>query len=199
MPQTAARTAVLLPTYNEDPGLILAAAQSIAEEIARLGLADRYDFFILSDTRDEEVARAEATGLLRLRMRLAGGPAVYYRRRKANTDRKAGNIGDWVETHGAGYAFMLVLDADSLMSGETIAALTAEMERDPRLGLAQTAPTVVNAETPFARLQQFASRLYGPVFARGQAWWSGAEGNYWGHNAIIRVRGVRARAPACRI
>jgi membrane glycosyltransferase len=187
MPQTAARTAILLPTYNEDPGLILAAAQSIAEEIARLGLADRYDFFILSDTRDEKVAQAEATGLLRLRMRLAGGPAVYYRRRKANTDRKAGNIGDWVETHGAGYAFMLVLDADSLMSGETIAALTAEMERDPRLGLLQTAPTVVNAETPFARLQQFASRLYGPVFARGQAWWSGAEGNYWGHNAIIRV------------
>jgi membrane glycosyltransferase len=92
-----------------------------------------------------------------------------------------------VETYGAGYAFMLVLDADSLMSGETIARLTAEMQADPRLGLLQTAPTVVNAETPFARLQQFASRLYGPVFARGQAWWSGAEGNYWGHNAIIRV------------
>ena len=182
-----ARTAILLPTYNEDPGLILAAAQSIAEEVARLGLADRYDFFILSDTRDEQVAQAEATGLLRLRMRLKGGPAVYYRRRKANTDRKAGNIGDWVETYGAGYAFMLVLDADSLMSGETIARITAEMEADPRLGLLQTAPTVINAETPFARLQQFASRLYGPVFARGQAWWSGSEGNYWGHNAIIRV------------
>jgi membrane glycosyltransferase len=182
-----ARTAILLPTYNEDPGLILAAVQSIAEEVARLGLADRYDFFILSDTRDEQIAQAEATGLLRLRLRLEDGPAVYYRRRKANTDRKAGNIGDWVETYGAGYAFMLVLDADSLMSGETIAELTAEMQRDPRLGLLQTAPTVINAETPFARLQQFASRLYGPVFARGQAWWSGSEGNYWGHNAIIRV------------
>jgi membrane glycosyltransferase len=182
-----ARTAVLLPTYNEDPGLVLAAAQSIAEEVARLGLADRYDFFILSDTRDEALARAEATGLLRLRLRLADGPAVYYRRRKANTDRKAGNIGEWVETYGAGYDFMLVLDADSLMSGETIAQLTAEMQADPRLGLLQTAPTVVNAETPFARLQQFAARLYGPVFARGQAWWSGAEGNYWGHNALIRV------------
>jgi membrane glycosyltransferase len=186
-PEIRARTAILLPTYNEDPGLILAAAQSIAEEVARLGLADRYDFFILSDTRDEPVAQAEATGLLRLRLRLQDGPAVYYRRRRANTDRKAGNIGDWVETYGAGYDFMLVLDADSLMSGETIARITAEMERDPRLGLLQTAPTVINAETPFARLQQFASRLYGPVFARGQAWWSGPEGNYWGHNAIIRV------------
>jgi membrane glycosyltransferase len=182
-----ARTAVLLPTYNEDPGLILAAVQATAEEVGRLGLAERYDFFILSDTRDEAIARAEAAGLLRLRMRLPEGPNVYYRRRAANTDKKAGNIGDWVETHGGDYDFMLVLDADSLMAGETIAALTRTMEADPRLGLLQTAPTVINAETPFARLQQFASRLYGPLFAHGQAWWSGSEGNYWGHNALIRV------------
>ena len=182
-----ARTAVLLPTYNEDPGLILAAVQAIAEEVGRLGLTERYDFFILSDTRDEAVARAEAAGLLRLRLRLAAGPNVYYRRRAANTDKKAGNIGDWVEAHGGDYDFMLVLDADSLMAGETIAALTRAMEADPGLGLLQTAPTVINAETPFARLQQFASRLYGPLFAHGQAWWSGSEGNYWGHNALIRV------------
>jgi membrane glycosyltransferase len=189
-----ARTAVLLPTYNEDPGLILAAAQSIAEEIGRLGLSDRFDFYVLSDTRDEEVARAEASGFVRLRLRLQDGPEVFYRRRAANTDRKAGNIGDWVETHGGAYDFMLVLDADSLMAGETIAALTRAMEADPRLGLLQTVPTVINAETPFARLQQFASRLYGPVFAHGQAWWSGSEGNYWGHNAMIRVAAFAASA-----
>ena len=181
------RTAVLLPTYNEDPGLILSAVQAIGEDLARHGLAERYDLFILSDTRDETVARAEAAGLLRLRLRMAAGPQIYYRRRAANTDRKAGNIGDWVETHGGAYEFMLVLDADSLMSADTIAALTRTMEQEPGLGLAQTVPTIINAETPFARLQQFASRLYGPMFARGQAWWSGSEGNYWGHNAMIRV------------
>jgi membrane glycosyltransferase len=182
-----ARTAILLPIYNEDPGLILSAVQAIGEDLHRMGLAALYDVFILSDTREERVARAEATGLLRLRMRLKGGPEVFYRRRALNTDRKAGNIGDWVETHGGAYDFMLVLDADSLMSGETIAALTRTMEQDPGVGLAQTVPTIINAETPFARLQQFASRLYGPMFARGQAWWSGSEGNYWGHNAMIRV------------
>jgi membrane glycosyltransferase len=181
------RTAILIATYNEDPGRVLAAAQAMAEDIRRLGQAERYDIFILSDTRDEAVARAEAVGLVRLRQRLAGGPAVYYRRRVQNTDRKAGNIGDWVETHGGAYDYMLVLDADSLMAGETILALTAQMDRDPGLGLLQTAPMVVGAETPFARLQQFASRLYGPVFARGVEWWSGSEGNYWGHNAIIRT------------
>jgi membrane glycosyltransferase len=182
------RTAILLPVYNEDPGLILAAAQAIAEDIRRVGHAGLYDLFILSDTRDEVIARDEATGLLRLRLRLGdGGPGVFYRRRLQNTDRKAGNIGDWTQSHGAAYDYMLVLDADSLMTGETIAALTAGMDADPRLGLLQTAPTIVGGETPFARLQQFASRLYGPVFARGQQWWSGDEGNYWGHNAIIRV------------
>jgi membrane glycosyltransferase len=185
--EVGARTAILLPAYNEDPGLVLSAVEAIAEDLRRVGQAALYDLFILSDTRDPVLARCEAVGLLRLRQRLAGAPRVYYRRRAANSDRKAGNIGDWVERHGGAYDFMLVLDADSLMSGETIVAMTAQMQGDARLGLLQSVPTIVNAETPFARLQQFASRLYGPVFAQGLAWWSGSEGNYWGHNAIIRV------------
>jgi membrane glycosyltransferase len=183
----AARTAILLPAYNEDPGLILAAVEAIGADLQRLGAAGRYDLFILSDTRDGAIARAEAVGLLRLRQRMAGAPRLFYRRRAANTDRKAGNLGDWVERHGADYDFMLVLDADSLMCGETILALTGQMQADPRLGLLQSVPAIVGAETPFARLQQFAARLYGPVFAEGLAWWSGSEGNYFGHNAIIRV------------
>jgi membrane glycosyltransferase len=36
-------------------------------------------------------------------------------------------------------------------------------------------------------LEQFANSLYGPLAAWGVAWWSGADGNYWGHNAILRV------------
>jgi membrane glycosyltransferase len=185
--EVGARTAILLPAYNEDPGLVLSAVEAIAEDLRRVGQAALYDLFILSDTRDPALARCEAVGLLRLRQRLAGAPRIYYRRRAANTDRKAGNIGDWVERHGGAYDFMLVLDADSLMSGETIVAMTGEMQGDARLGLLQSVPTIVGAETPFARLQQFGSRLYGPVFAQGLAWWSGAEGNYWGHNALIRV------------
>lgn len=186
-PRRASRTAVLLPVYNEDPGLVLAAIQAMAEEVRDVGLSAACDFFVLSDTRVEEVARAEATGFLRLRARLRDGPRIYYRRRPRNTDRKAGNIGEWVETYGGRYDYMLVLDADSLMTGETIAELVARMDADAKLGLLQTVPSLVNAATPFARLQQFANRLYGPVFAAGQAWWSGSEGNYWGHNAIIRV------------
>jgi membrane glycosyltransferase len=61
------------------------------------------------------------------------------------------------------------------------------MERNPGVGIIQTVPRLVNGETIFARLQQFASRLYGPVFASGLNYWQQGEANYWGHNAIIRV------------
>jgi membrane glycosyltransferase len=186
-PAPTSRTAILLPVHNEDPGLVMAAVAAVCEDLERLGASAAYEVFVLSDTRDEAIARAEATAFLRLRLRAAGGPAIHYRRRAQNDDRKAGNVAEWVERFGASWDFMLILDADSLMTGETILALTAEIEADPAAGLLQTVPTIINACTPFARIQQFASRLYGPVFAAGQQWWSGQEGNYWGHNAIVRV------------
>ena len=48
--------------------------------------------------------------------------------------------------------------------------------------------------TLFARMQQFAGRVYGPLIAHGIAWWHGAEGNYWGHNALIRTRAFAEQA-----
>jgi membrane glycosyltransferase len=194
LPSVSSRTAILMPVYNEDPGRVFAALQAMGEDLRARGVAHLYDIFVLSDTRDAGVARAEAAGVLRLRVRLEDGVGVYYRRRQENTEKKAGNIADWVRRWGDAYESMLVLDADSIMSGEAIVRLTAAMERDPELGLLQSVPTLVNAETPFARLQQFAAWLYGPIFAMGQHWWSGAEGNYWGHNAIIRVRAFAASA-----
>jgi len=187
-PVILGRTALLMPTYNEDPGRVLAAVQAIREDLGRLGVSELYDIFLLSDTRDDEIARQEVIGMLRVRARLGGDARIFYRRRPRNTDRKAGNVADWVRRHGAAYEAMIILDADSLMSADTIVRLTAEMEADPKLGLLQTAPTLVAAETLFARLQQFAARTYGGMLAAGQDWWSGAEGNYWGHNAIIRVK-----------
>jgi membrane glycosyltransferase len=182
------RTAILMPTYNEDPARVLSALQAMYEDLERAGAADRFDIFVLSDTRDALTAASEAAGVARLRARLGRAHGLFYRRRPQNTDCKAGNIADWVRRWGGAYESMLVLDADSLMSAEVILRLVAGMEADPGLGLLQTSPTIVGAETPFARLHQFASWLYGPMFSRGLAWWSGSEGNYWGHNAIIRVR-----------
>ena len=55
-------------------------------------------------------------------------------------------------------------------------------------GIIQTLPLIINRNTLFARLQQFAARIYGPVIAAGLSTWMGRDGNYWGHNAIIRTR-----------
>ncbi len=59
----------------------------------------------------------------------------------------------------------MVLDADSLMTGDCIVRLTAAMEADPDAGIIQSLPLIINRNTFFARLQQFAARVYGPVIA----------------------------------
>jgi len=93
-----------------------------------------------------------------------------------------------VRRWGGAYPQMLVLDADSVMDADTILRLADAMERHPDVGLIQTLPIITGGNTLFARMQQFAGRVYGPLIAEGIAWWHGSEGNYWGHNAIIRTR-----------
>ena len=182
-----AKTALVMPVYNEAPSRIFAALQAMIEEVESTGLLDHYDVFVLSDTTDPDIWVAEERTFLAMRSRL---PQVnlYYRHRPRNIGRKSGNIEDFVTRWGGGYEHMLVLDVDSVMTGHCITALTAAMESDPDSGIIQSLPLVTNRNTLFARLQQFAARIYGPVIATGLAIWSGREGNYWGHNAIIRVK-----------
>jgi len=80
-----------------------------------------------------------------------------------------------------------VLDADSLMSGETLVALARRMEGAPEVGIIQSTPTIVNRESLFARVQQFSSRVYGPLFSASLYFWQLGESYYWGHNAILRI------------
>ena len=71
------------------------------------------------------------------------------------------------------------------------------MAADPKAGIIQTLPLLHNRWTLYARMQQFAGRVYGPIVANGLAAWHGRDGNYWGHNAIIRVKAfAEARGPA---
>jgi membrane glycosyltransferase len=186
LPRIESRIAMLLPTYNEDPHRVLARLRAITESVEQTGQGSHFDWFVLSDTTDPAIWIAEEKGFLQLRAEI-GASHLFYRHRAQNTARKSGNIADWVRRFGAAYECMLILDADSLMSGDTIIRLASAMEQHPSVGLIQTLPIVVNARTRFARLQQFAGRLYGPLIAAGIAWWHGSEGNYWGHNAIIRV------------
>ncbi len=187
LPSIGSKNAMLLPTYNEDPYRIMARLRAMCESVDQSGFGSRFDWFVLSDTTSPSVWIAEEKCFLRLREDLRA-KNIFYRHRPENTARKSGNIEDWIKGFGAGYDHMIILDADSLMTGDTIVRLVSAMERHPGVALIQTLPIVVNARTLFARLQQFSGRLYGPLIAAGIAWWHGSEGNYWGHNAIIRVR-----------
>jgi membrane glycosyltransferase len=187
LPSIGSKNAMLLPTYNENPYRIMARLRAMYESVDQSGYGSQFDWFVLSDTTSPSVWIAEEKCLLRLRED-TGAKNIFYRHRMENTARKSGNIEDWIKRFGAGYDHMIILDADSLMTGDTIVRLVSAMEKHPGVALIQTLPIVVNAKTLFARLQQFSGRLYGPLIAAGIAWWHGSEGNYWGHNAILRVR-----------
>jgi len=184
----ALRVALLMPVYNEVPWFVLGNARTMLEELQARGGQHHYAMFVLSDTRDPEIAAQEQASIEALRTTLAPGLELYYRRREQNTDRKVGNIADWVSRWGSDWDAMLVLDADSLMTGRAIARLTDSLARDPGAGLIQSYPQLIGAQSVFARMQQFANGVYGIAFAEGLARWCGQEGNYWGHNAIIRTK-----------
>jgi membrane glycosyltransferase len=194
LPALQGRTALLMPCYNEHPARVAAGLQAIYESLDATGRLAHFDLFLLSDTTDPDVWIAEEAAFLALRERTGGHGRIFYRRRPKNTERKAGNIADWVRRFGGAYPLMLILDADSVMEGATIVRLAAMMEAEPETGLIQTLPVIVNGTTLFARMQQFAGRVYGPLIAHGIARWHGTEGNYWGHNAIIRTAAFAEQA-----
>ncbi len=188
------RTAVLMPVYNESTARTFAAVEAMRASVEATGQGAAFDWFVLSDSTQADAWVAEERAYLDLRRRLGPDARVYYRHRPKNHHRKAGNIADFVTRWGGAYDHMLVLDADSLLTGDCVVRLAAAMEADPDAGIVQSLPLIINRNTLFARLQQFAARIYGPVIAVGLSAWSGRDGNYWGHNAIIRTR---AFAEAC--
>jgi membrane glycosyltransferase len=196
IPPLGERTAFLMPIYNEDPADVFARVEANYRSMAETGRLDSFHFFVLSDTTNPEIAREEAIAFAKLREALRAHDRLFYRRREANTGKKAGNIAEWVNTRGPGYAHMIILDADSLLQGETAVRLAALMEANPRTGIIQTHIVPAGRETLFARALQFSTRMTGAVLAMGTSFWQGGEANYYGHNAILRVA---AFARCCRL
>jgi membrane glycosyltransferase len=195
----ASRTALLFPVYHEVPAQVAGTVQAIALELQSMGRASAFDVFILSDTRDQREGAAEAAAFAPLARRLRGIVPVYYRRRRDNPGRKSGNIKDWVRRFGAAYDHFVVLDGDSVMSGTTLVRLALAMQRDEKAGLIQTVPRLTGAVTLLQHLQQFASNVYGPPVAAGLAFWHRDQGNYWGHNAILRTKAFAEAAGLPRL
>lgn len=182
------KTAILMPVYNEDPTSVYANLLAMARDLATTGQEESFDFFVLSDTTKPAVWIQEEALWKQTKELFPQNINLYYRHRPKNTARKSGNIEDFCIRWGANYDYMIVLDADSLMAAKTVVQMAQFMEVNTTTGIIQAPPMIINRHTFFARVQQFAGRVYGPIVSAGLAYWQVWDSNYWGHNAIIRTR-----------
>jgi membrane glycosyltransferase len=182
-----ARTAIIMPICNENVARVFAGLRATYKSVAMSGELAHFDFFVLSDSSDLETRVAEVTAWLELCRTVEGFGRVFYRWRQHRIKRKSGNVADFCRRWGRNYRYMVVLDADSVMSGACLTALVRIAEANPTAGIIQTAPRAAGRDTLYARMQQFATCVYGPLFTAGLHYWQLGESHYWGHNAIIRV------------
>jgi membrane glycosyltransferase len=181
-------TAIVLPIYNEDVERVFRGIEAMWRGLQDCGGAKGFDFFILSDSNQPDNWLSEERAWLDLCRRLEAFGRIHYRKRRVSRNSKSGNVADFCRRWGAKYRYMIVLDADSVMTGRLLSRLVVMMEQNPQVGLIQTAPQLVFGRTFFRRIQQFAARLYAPLFAAGSNYWHLFGANYWGHNAIIRLQ-----------
>jgi membrane glycosyltransferase len=181
------RTAIVMPICEEPVDRVFAGLQAIYRSLEETGRIAAFDFFVLSDSADPGTWVKEEEAWLDWCRAAGGFGRVFYRRRRVRIERKSGNIADFCRRFGRRYRYMITLDADSLMAGETLVRLVQLMEGHPSVGLIQTLPVPIHARSLYARIQQFANRLYGPLFATGMHFWQLGDAQYWGHNAILRL------------
>jgi membrane glycosyltransferase len=180
-------TVILFPICNEGAAEVYARLKATYASLEKTGEIARFDFYILSDSTEAENWIDEETRWMELTRSLGAAGRIFYRRRLLNESKKSGNIRDFLNAFGNRYRYFAVFDADSFMSGQTIVTLVKLMEAHPSVGLIQTPPAAINAESLFGRMLQFANRLYAPLFTAGSNYWVQGFGNYVGHNAITRT------------
>lgn len=191
MSAISSRTAIVMPVHNENPELVVGNLKAVTDSLDATGLSDTFDVFLLSDTTDPDIAQREQALFEAWRDGNERPDRLHYRRRTDNSRQKVGNIEDFCSRWGDGFDFMIVLDADSVMSGSAILRLVRLMQHNPALGILQTLVTGMPASSAFARMFQFGMRHGMRSYTTGSAWWQGPDGPYWGHNAILRLQAFR--------
>ncbi|MDA3922105.1 MAG: glucans biosynthesis glucosyltransferase MdoH [Salinisphaera sp.] len=194
-----ARTAIVMPIYEEEVTRAFAGLRAIYESLADTGRLDEFDFFVLSDSVNPDTIAAEEQAWAEMCKELGAFDRFFYRRRRARVARKSGNLADFCRRWGGAYRYMIVLDADSIMIGSTLTAMVDRMQANPAVGIIQTPPTAVNRSSFLSRVQQFATRVYGRMFAAGLHYWHLDNAHYWGHNAILRIEPFMAHCALPRL
>ena len=148
-----ASTAILICIRNESPDNVVRNLEPMLEGFARENVAHLFDVYVLSDIDIAEIAAAEVTCFDALAQKWRDF-RITYRRRPVNTGFKSGNIRDFCDRWGAGYAFALTLDADSFMPASAVLRLVRIMQATPNLGILQTLIVGLPSMSAFARLFQ---------------------------------------------
>jgi len=182
-----ATTAIIIPVYNEDVTRVFEGLRAVYRSLEKTGKLQHYDFFVLSDSDDTNKWIEEETAWLELCRQLNAFGRIFYRKRRKPINRKSGNVSDFCRRWGKRYRYMIAFDADSVMSGSLMVNMVRIMEKNPGIGIIQTFPKQIGADTLLGRVMQFAQALYGPAFIAGLNYWQCGEANFWGHNAIIRL------------
>ncbi|WP_148254464.1 glucans biosynthesis glucosyltransferase MdoH [Aidingimonas lacisalsi] len=194
------RTALVMPIYHEAPERVVAGLEATCQDLLAQGEEARwFEVFVLSDSQDPDTLHTEQQAIAGLQQRLAGQLQVHYRQRHDNHGRKAGNLAEFCQRWGYRYDALIVLDADSIMGGNTLISLAHSLQANPDAGLIQTVPIPARQRTAFGRFTQFAAALYSPMLATGQSFWQGDAANYWGHNAILRTEAFMAHCGLPRL
>ena len=181
-------TAIVMPIFNEDVGRVFRGLRVMYESLQATGQSQSFHFFILSDSSDPNHWIAEEKAWFELCRHLNGFGRIFYRKRRDALHHKSGNIADFCRRWGVNYRYMIVLDADSIMTGAAFVRLASLMDTNPQVGIIQTNTQPVLGRSLFQRFNQFASHVYGPLFVAGANFWQLDNANYYGHNAIIRLR-----------
>ena len=181
------RTAILIPVCNEAVNRVFAGLEATYRSLEATGKLQQFDFFVLSDSGNPDAWVAEEIAWYETCQSLNAFKRIFYRHRQVNIKRKSGNIADFCRRWGRNYRYMIVFDADSVMTGQSLVQMVRMMEKNPRVGILQTSPLAVNKESLIARVQQFSNHVYGPMFVAGLYFTQLGDSHFWGHNAILRI------------
>jgi membrane glycosyltransferase len=183
--------AILMTVRNEEAERAFLRLRTVKESLEATGFGERFDYFVLSDSNRPDVIHDEEVEVRGWNRRFGDDGHLVYRRRDKNTGFKAGNVRDFLDRWGSQYDVMIPLDADSVMSGESIVRLVRVMQANPRLGILQSLVVGMPSPSLFARIFQFGMRHAMRTFTAGTCWWHGDCGPFWGHNAAVRIAPFR--------
>ncbi len=177
------KIALAVTIRNEPMDIVLSSLRALLAALDATGHGAQFAVFILSDSRDDT---AEAAAI-----QTWPDPRIHYRRRSVNAGFKAGNVMEFLDRHADDFPLTVMLDADSVMTADAVLRLVRIMQADPAMGIVQHLTVGLPARSAFPRLFQFGMRAGMRSWATGQALWQGADGPYWGHNAILRSAAFR--------